>query len=104
MDKACRFALVESAKRQALSLLLQFDRPVSVVEEALPRLVLAVGQLQVQHRTALRLFRLADQVHVGLARRPAALPDVPGHPGTDDVLPGRLASLTARDDVVEAQL
>src|SRR5205807_5727707 len=90
--------------RRRLTPLLQLDRPVSAVEEAPPRLVLAVGQLQVQQRAAPRLLRLADQGHAGLARGAAALADVAGHAGADDVLPGGLAALAARDHVVQAQL
>src|SRR5205807_2172263 len=56
--------------------LFQLDRPVGVVEEGLPGLVLAVGQLEVEHRAALGLLRLADQRHRGLLRRPPALLDV----------------------------
>src|SRR5262249_58813800 len=40
----------------------------------------------------------------GLLGRPAALADVAGHAGADDVLPGRRAALAARDYVVQAQL
>src|SRR6185312_11866961 len=43
---------------------LQLDRPVSRVEELLPTLVPLVRQADVDHRTALRLHGLRDQVHV----------------------------------------
>src|SRR5262245_21647956 len=88
----------------ALVVSLQLDGPVSVVEEGFPRLVLAVGQLEVEHRAALGLLGLADEVHVGLLRSPTALPHVAGHAGADDVLPGAGAPLAARHDVVERQL
>src|SRR5262249_1753319 len=84
--------------------LLQLDRPVGVLQEALPRLILALRELQVQHRAALRLLRLADQRQTSLPRRATALADVAGHAGADDVLPRCLAALAARRDVVEAQL
>src|SRR5262245_53902830 len=80
--------------------LLQLHRPVGVVEERLPGLVLALRQLEVEDRAALRLLRLADQAQVRLLGRAAALADVAGHAGADDVLPGRAAALTARHDVV----
>src|SRR5438067_1064946 len=83
---------------------LQLDGPVGVVEERLPRLVLAVRQLQVEHRAALRLLRLADEVHVRLLRRPATLLDVAGHASADDVLPSADAALAPGHDVVQAQL
>src|SRR5262245_49910553 len=83
--------------------LLQFHAPVCVVEELLPRLVLPLRQLQVQQRRALRLFRLADQAHVRLLRRAAALADVAVHARAHDVLPRRHAALAARRDVVEAE-
>src|SRR5262249_32286266 len=82
----------------------QLHRPVRVVEEGLPRLVLAVGQLQVQQRAALRLLRLADQAHVRLLGGAAALADVAPDAGTDDVVPDALAALAARHDVIQAQL
>src|SRR5262249_20745044 len=77
---------------------------VSGVEERLPGLVLAVGQLQIEHRAAFRLFRLAYQVHAGFLGSPAALTDVARDAGADDVLPGAGTPLAARHDVVEAQL
>src|SRR5262249_23199520 len=46
----------------------------------------------------------ADQAHVGLLGRPAALADVAGDAGTNDVVPGAHAALAARHDVVQAQL
>src|SRR5687767_24797 len=100
----CRLRLSTTAKPQAASLrLLQLDRPVSIVEEALPRLVLAVAQLQVHQRAAFRLLRLANQGHAGLAGSPATLPHVAGDAGADDVFPGRLSALAARHHVVQAQ-
>src|SRR5262249_7900579 len=84
--------------------LAQLDRPVRVIQERLPRLVLAVGQLLIQQRAALRLLRLADQRHRGLARGAAALLDVAVHASANDVLPRRRTALTARDHVVQAQL
>src|SRR5689334_6073869 len=79
--------------------LLQLDRPVRVVEERFPRLVLPARELEVQERAALRLLGLADQAHVGLLRGAAALADVAVDAGADDVLPARQAPLAAGDDV-----
>src|SRR5262249_41270018 len=84
--------------------LLQLYRPVRVLEEGLPGLVLLVGELEVEQRTALGLFGLAPQAHVGLLGSAAALLDVALDAGADDVVPGALAALAARDDVVQAQL
>src|SRR5205823_7400109 len=89
--------------RRSPLFLLQLHRPVGVVQEGPPRLVLAVRQFQVQERAALGLLRLADQAHVRLLRRAAALADVAGHAGADDVVPRALPALAARDDVVQAQ-
>src|SRR5437763_12067893 len=82
----------------------ELHRPVCRVEEGPPRLILAVAQLQVEQRAPLRLFGLANQRHVGLLRRAAALLDVALDAGADDVLPRRQAALAARRHVVEAQL
>src|SRR5437588_12022891 len=60
-------------------------------------------QLEVQERTALWLFRLADQAEVRLLRRPAPLADVATDAGANDVVPGALAPLAPRRDVVETQ-
>src|ERR1700677_566475 len=90
-----------SRKRRRL---LQLDRPVRVIEERSPRFVLFVGELQVQHRAAFRLFRLAHQAHVGLLGSSASLANVAVHAGADDVLPRALAPLRAGNHVVEAQL
>jgi hypothetical protein len=84
-------------------LLLQLDRPVGVVEEGPPRLILAVRHLEVQQGAALGLFRLANEVHVRLFRGAAALADVAVDASADDVLPTADAALAARDDVIEAQ-
>ena len=62
-------------------------------------MVFLIGEFQVQQRAALRLLRLAYEVHVRLLRRAAALLDVASHAGTDDVFPGAGATLAARPDV-----
>src|SRR5947209_779606 len=93
-----------SAKRREPDSSLQFHVPVRAIQERLPGLVLLLRQLQVQHRAPPRLFRLADQVHVRLLGRAAALADVAADARADDVLPGAAAALAPRDDVVQAQL
>src|SRR5947209_14868720 len=92
-----------SAKRREPDSSLQFHVPVRVIQERLPGLVLLLRQLQVQHRAPLRLLRLADQVHMRLPRRPAALADIAAHAGADDVLPGAASALAPRDHVIQAQ-
>src|SRR5205085_10364580 len=82
---------------------LQLHIPVRAIQEGLPGPVLLLRQLQVQHRAPPRLFRLADQAHVRLLGRAAALADVAAHAGADDVLPGAGAALAARQHVVQAQ-
>src|SRR5262245_41836933 len=85
------------------SISLQLDRPVRLVEELLPRRIPLVGQPNIDHRAALRLHRLAEQLHVRLFGRAAALLYVALDAAADDVVPARLAVLGARDDVVERQ-
>src|SRR6266545_1790177 len=82
---------------------LQLNRPVGVLQERLPGLVLVQAELLIEHRAALGLFRLADQAQVRLLGRAAALADVAGDAGADDVLPGALAALAPRRHVVQAQ-
>src|SRR5262249_29505226 len=55
-------------------------------------------------RRPLRTEGMADEAHARLGRRPSALQPVAPVTGADDVLPGRRATLRARDDVVEVQL
>ena len=63
-----------------------------------------MGQLQVQQRASLWLFRFSDQRHVGLLRGAPALADVALHAGAHNVFPGADAALAARQNVVQAQL
>src|SRR5690242_10390336 len=84
--------------------LLQLDRPVGRVEELFPARVALVGEPDIDHRRALRLHRLGNQMHVCLVRRAAALLDVALHTAADDVLPRALAALALGHDVVERQL
>src|SRR4051812_46984448 len=84
--------------------LLELDRPVGVIEEGLPTLILPVRELHAQRRTGAGLDRLADQSHAGLPWGAASLADVALQAGADDVLPGRLTAAAPRQDVIEAQL
>src|SRR5262249_17787642 len=84
--------------------LLQLHRPVSVVEKCLPGLVLAVSELKVEERAASRFFGLSDQGHAGLFRSAAAFANIATHAGADDVVPGIVAALAARNDMIQAQL
>lgn len=84
--------------------LLQLDRPVGVIEEGTPGLILLMRQFQIEHGTAFGLFRLAYEVHMRLFRRPAALADVTGDAGTDDIFPSAHTALAARHDVIQTQL
>src|SRR5262249_60739738 len=61
-------------------------------------------QFQVQERTALGFFRLANQAEVRLLRRAAAFLDVAVDAGADDVFPSALPAARARHDVIETQL
>src|SRR5688572_22554579 len=80
--------------------LAKLDRPIGVVEERLPALVLAVGELQPEDGAGPGHDRGADEVHAGLAGGAAPLADVAAQAGADDVLPGGPAAPAAGDDVV----
>jgi hypothetical protein len=83
--------------------LTKLNVPVRVVQETLPRLVLLLRQLQVEQRTSLGLFRLADQRHVSLLRSATTLADVAIDASTNDILPSRLPTLATRQYVVQRQ-
>ncbi len=85
-------------------MLLQFHRPVRTIEERFPRLVLLLSQLLAEQRGTLGLFRLADQLDVGLLGRAATLLDVAVQAGADDVLPRCSATLTAGYHVIQRQV
>src|SRR5258706_1260486 len=84
--------------------LLQLNRPVSIIQELLPGRIPLVRQPDINHRRALGLDRLGDQVHVRLIRRAAAFLDVALQAAADDVFPGASAALALGLDVVERQL
>jgi hypothetical protein len=81
----------------------QFHIPVGIVDERLPGLVLLLCELKVEQWAPLRLFRLADQGHIGLPWGATALADVAIHTRTDDIVPRRPTTLAPRDYVVQAQ-
>src|SRR5262249_17942201 len=97
-------AFIGPSTRACIVGLLQLHRPVRVVEERLPRLVLAVGELEIQKRAALRLLGLANQAQMGLLGRAAALANVAAYASADHVFPGAGAALAARHHVIQAQL
>src|SRR6266498_3526905 len=84
--------------------LLQLNRPVSIIQELLPGRVPLIRQPNINHRRALRLDRLGDQVHVRLLRRAAPLFDIALQAAADDVFPGASAALALGLDVVEREL
>ena len=83
------------------TVLFQFDRPVSVVEELLPALVSFVAEVDVDKRVAFWFDGRFDKRHSGLFRRPAAFSDVAVGAGAYDIVPARFAAKTSRDNVVE---
>src|SRR5262249_23085390 len=90
--------------RETKNRLLQVDRPVGVVEESLPALVLGVAELNRQHRAALGTDRGPDKLHAGFVGSATPFLDVAFYATANDVLPARFAPPAARDDVVQAQL
>src|SRR4051794_8741937 len=84
--------------------LFKFNRPVGVVEERFPALVLPVGQLEAEGGAGPGLDRRLDQAHARLGRGPPPLPDVALDAGADDVLPVGAAPAAPGHHVVEAQL
>src|SRR5260370_38892367 len=84
--------------------LLQLNRPVGVFQEGAPRLVLAMRQLEVEHRTAFWLFRLTDKGNVRLLGRAAAFLDVADHEDTDDILPSAHATMAARHTKLQTNI
>ena len=72
-----------------------------MVEELFPAFVSLVAEVDVDQGVVSRSGGLFDQSHAGVFRGPAALSDVAGRAGADDVLPDCLAAGAARDYVVE---
>ena len=81
--------------------LFQFDGPVGVVEELFPAFVSLVAEMDVDQGVVSRFGGLFDQAHAGVSWRIAALFDVAGGAGADNVLPGRFSAGAARDYVIE---
>src|SRR3982751_572367 len=84
--------------------LLQLHSPIRVIQKLLPAPVTLIGQADVDHRTALGLDRLGDQVHVGLLRGSAALFYVALDAAADDVGPGAFSALALGEDMIERKL
>src|SRR5689334_2277593 len=82
----------------------QLDRPVGIIEETLPTLVLTVRELEPQGRAGFGLDRFLEEFHPRLPGRPASLTDVALQASADDVFPGGAAAPAPGKDVVEAQL
>lgn len=62
------------------------------------------AQLQIRAWKPVRLLRRADQVHIRLLGRAAALFLIAGLAGGDDVFPALAAALDDRGDVIEGQV
>lgn len=72
-----------------------------MVEELFPAFVAVVAQMNVDEGVVSGSGGFFDQTHAGVLRGSAALPDVAGRAGADDVFPDCLAADAARDHVVE---
>ncbi len=84
--------------------LLQFDRPIGMVEELLPAFVAGLAEVNVHKRIVPRPDRGADKREAGLLWGPAAFFHVASGAGTNHIRPVRFSAHTARDDVVERKL
>src|SRR5208337_515168 len=75
------------------------------LQVGLPKLMDAahVDDERLRERQRVRLVRLEVLLHAGFLRRAVVLAHVAGEARADDVLPGPLATLAARDDVVVGQ-
>ena len=60
--------------------------------------------LQAKERAPTRQSRLIQKAHIRLPWKAIGLPRVTRKTGSDDVLPGRLPSLAARDDMIKVEL
>ena len=83
--------------------LLQFDRPVRLVQERLPGVVLGAAQPESDGGISLWLDGLANKPHGGLSRGTAALAGVALHAGADEIGPGVLPALDSGRDVVKRE-
>src|SRR6187549_2396903 len=87
-----------------MTLRIQLGVPIKIVQPAVVQIVRreqpAVAVQLVHGRRERRLPRK----HPRLLRRQVALAQVAGRTGGDDVLPGGLATLGARDDVIEGEV
>src|SRR5688572_10360035 len=83
---------------------LQLDVPIEVIAPALVEVIGREALAVVLQLPAGRADRLTLEMHLRLAGRAAALPEVARSAGSGDILPGGAAALGARDDMVERQL
>src|SRR5690606_9512115 len=82
----------------------QLHRPVRLIQERLPRLVLRAAEADRDGGVALGLHRATDEAHARLVGGAAALAGVAADAGADEVRPRVVAALDARDHVVEREL
>src|SRR5580765_3454292 len=82
----------------------QLDIPVKIVPPALVEIIGREASTMLLELPAGRAERAAADVHMGLGRRAAALPEVARRAGGGDIVPGRAATLGAGQNMVEGQL
>src|SRR5678815_5109699 len=80
------------------------DIPVEIVPPALVKIVGREALAMILQLPAGRADRFQLDMHAGLARGPAALPQVAGRAGGGDILPACPAALRPRHHMVERQL
>src|SRR5262245_55707027 len=84
--------------------ILEFDRPVRVIQERFPRVILRASKAKHDRRISLRTNWLSHQMHVRLLWCAATLAGVAFHASTHKVLPAVGAALDAWLHMVERQL
>src|ERR1043165_6945756 len=88
----------------ANEVLAQLHRPIRLIQERLPRLILLAPQSQRDQRIALRPLHGTDELHSRLLGRAAALLGVAPEAGADEVFPRFAAAEGARQDVVDREV
>ena len=84
--------------------LLQFHRPIGVIQKLLPGTITPVAEVDADHGAALGFHRLGDEMHARLLGRTTPFLDVALDTGTHYVLPGTLAAHVPRNNMIQTQL
>src|SRR6185312_6037193 len=93
-----------TAVRPRRALRIEFGVPIKIIQPAIVQIVRRKQSpvpMQLMHR---RSERVLPRKHPRLLRRQIALAQIARRAGGDDIFPGGLAALAARDDVVEGEV